>query len=79
MSLRKQRIMKHGVDNESLIPQLQALSSQEQAALQRVQLRRRLNEADEGWLAPLVDQPTFRDQVVAQPALGIAAEGEAAG
>ena len=31
-----------------------ALPSEEQAALERVQLRRRLNEGDEGWLAPLV-------------------------
>ena len=31
-----------------------ALPSKEQAALERVQLRRRLNEGDEGWLAPLV-------------------------
>jgi alpha-ketoglutarate-dependent taurine dioxygenase len=31
-----------------------ALPSEEQAALERVQLRRRLNEGDEGWLAPLI-------------------------
>ena len=31
-----------------------ALSSEEQADLERVQLRRRLNEEDAGWLAPLV-------------------------
>ena len=31
-----------------------ALPPTEQAALERVQLRRRLNEGDEGWLAPLV-------------------------
>ncbi|MAE60859.1 MAG: hypothetical protein CMJ49_05810 [Planctomycetaceae bacterium] len=31
-----------------------ALPAAEQAALERVQLRRRLNEGDEGWLAPLV-------------------------
>ena len=31
-----------------------ALPPTEQAALEQVQLRRRLNEGDEGWLAPLV-------------------------
>ena len=31
-----------------------ALPAEEQTALERVQLRRRLNESDEGWLAPLV-------------------------
>lgn len=31
-----------------------ALPAQEQTELERVQVRRRLNEADEGWLAPLV-------------------------
>jgi alpha-ketoglutarate-dependent taurine dioxygenase len=31
-----------------------ALPSEEQAALERVQLRRRLNEEDAGWIAPLV-------------------------
>ncbi len=31
-----------------------ALPSEEQEVLQKVQLRRRLNEGDEGWLAPLV-------------------------
>ena len=31
-----------------------ALPAEEQTALERVQLRRRLNEGDEGWLAPLV-------------------------
>ena len=31
-----------------------ALTFEEQAALERVQLRRRLNEGDEGWLTPLV-------------------------
>jgi alpha-ketoglutarate-dependent taurine dioxygenase len=31
-----------------------ALPSSEQASLERVQARRRLNEGDEGWLAPLV-------------------------
>ena len=31
-----------------------ALSSSEQLALEQIQLRRRLNQSDEGWLAPLV-------------------------
>ena len=52
--LRKQLPLNGETPFADTVAAFSALSLTEQAELERVQLRRRLNEVDEGWLAPLV-------------------------
>lgn len=54
MRLRKQLPLDGGTAYADTAAAFAALPAKEQAELEQVQVRRRLNEADEGWLAPLV-------------------------
>ena len=54
MRLRKQLPLNGETAFADTAAAFAALSPEEQAELEGVQLRRRLNEGDEGWLAPLV-------------------------
>ena len=54
MQLRKQLPLNGDTAYADTAAAFAALPAEEQATLERVQLRRRLNEGDEGWLAPLV-------------------------
>ena len=54
MRLRKQLPLNGETSYADTAAAFAALPAEEQAALERVQVRRRLNEGDEGWLAPLV-------------------------
>ncbi len=54
MQLRKNMPLNGETPYADTAAAFEALPADEQTALERVQLRRRLNEGDEGWLAPLV-------------------------
>ncbi len=54
MQLRKRLPLNGETAFADTVAAFAALPAEEQMALERVQLRRRLNEGDEGWLAPLV-------------------------
>lgn len=54
MRLRKQLPLNGETAYADTVAAFAALPAEEQVALQGIQLRRRLNDGDEGWLAPLV-------------------------
>jgi alpha-ketoglutarate-dependent taurine dioxygenase len=54
MRLRKELPLNGETSYADTAAAFAALPAEEQAALERVQVRRRLNQGDEGWLAPLV-------------------------